>query len=326
MQRREFIALAGSAAAGVASPLARAQQPGTPVIGFLNNGSPAEWAHLVAAFNQGLTEGGFVEGRNVTIEYRWANLQNDRLPELAADLVRRRAAVIAVSGGLVPALAAKAATTTIPIVFNMGSDPIDAGLVTSLARPEANLTGVSIWSNLLGAKRLELLHELVPTGAVVDMLVNPTGSEAEQQIVQIAADKLGRRLRIHNVSTDRELDVAFATILEQRPGGLLVQGDPFFTSRRAQLILFTTRHAIPTVFAWREFVTAGGLMSYGTSLSAAYRLAGGYVARILKGAKPGDLPVQQSTTFETVLNLKAAKALGLTIPTSILLRADEVIE
>ena len=225
-----------------------------------------------------------------------------------------------------PALAAKAATTTIPIVFNMGSDPIDAGLVTSLARPEANLTGVSIWSNLLGAKRLELLHELVPTGAVVDMLVNPTGSEAEQQIVQIAADKLGRRLRIHNVSTDRELDVAFATILEQRPGGLLVQGDPFFTSRRAQLILFTTRHAIPTVFAWREFVTAGGLMSYGTSLSAAYRLAGGYVARILKGAKPGDLPVQQSTTFETVLNLKAAKALGLTIPTSILLRADEVIE
>ena len=327
MERREFITLLGGAA--VACPLAaHAQQPALPVIGFLNSGSPADWTRLVAAFNQGLSETGYVEGRNVAIEYRWAHGQNDRLPELAAELVRRQVAVIAALGGTTPALAAKAATATIPIVFVSGNDPVESGLVTSLGRPDANLTGLSVFSSLLGAKRLELLHELVPTAALA-MLANQTtasSASSELQIVQAAADKIGRQVRILNVSTDRELDAAFAAILEQRIGGLLVLGEPFLSSRRDQLVLFTTRHAIPTVFAWRDFVTAGGLLSYGTNLRASYRLAGTYVGRILKGAKPGDLPVQQPTTFEFVLNLKAAKALGLTIPTSILLRADEVIE
>jgi ABC-type uncharacterized transport system substrate-binding protein len=325
MQRRSFLTLLGGAAA--AWPLAaRAQQPAMPVVGFLNSGSPAEWAHLVVAFKQGLNDAGFVEGRTVAIEYRWAMGQYDRLPELAADLVRRPVTVVAATGGSAAARAAKAATTTIPIVFVTGTDPVDDGLVTSLNRPDANLTGVSVFSSLLGAKRLELLHELVPATALVGSLANPTGAGNEPQIVQAAADKLGRQMRTINVSSDRELEAALVTILEQRMGGLLVQSDAFLTSRRDQLILFTTRHAIPTVFAWREFVSAGGLMSYGTSLSNSYRLAGGYVARILKGAKPADLPVQQSTTFETVLNLKAARTLGFAIPTSILLRADEVIE
>jgi putative ABC transport system substrate-binding protein len=323
-RRREFITLLGGAAAAWPRA-ARAQQSAMPVVGFLNSGSPAEWAQLVAAFNQGLSEAGYVEGRNVAIDYRWARGQNDRLPELAADLVRRQVAVIASMGGTTAALVAKAATATIPIVFVIGGDPIDDGLVTSLSRPDANVTGLTVFSTVLGAKRLELLHELVPTAALA-MLANPTTVPFERQIVQAAADKIGRQVRMLNVSTDRELDAAFATILDQRIGGLLVQGEPFLTSRRDQLVLFTTRHAIPTVFAWRVFVAAGGLLSYGTSLSASYRLAGGYVARILKGAKPSDLPVQQPTTFEFVLNLKAAKAVGLTIPTSILLRADEVIE
>jgi putative ABC transport system substrate-binding protein len=324
MRRREFITLLGGAAA--TWPLAaRAQQRTLPVVGFLNSGWPAEWAQLVAAFNQGLTEAGYVEGRNVAIEYRWARGQNDRLPELATDLVRRRVAVIASMGGTTAALVAKAATATIPIVFVIGGDPIDDGLVTSLARPDANVTGFTVFSTLLGAKRLELLHELVPTG-VLAMLVNPTTVPFERQIVQAAADQIGRQVRMLNVSTDRELDAAFATIIEQRIGGFLVQGEPFLTSRRDQLVLFTTRQAIPSVFAWRVFVTSGGLLSYGTSLPASYRQAGTYVGRILKGAKPGDLPVQQPTTFETVLNIKAAKALGLTIPTTILLRATEVIE
>jgi putative tryptophan/tyrosine transport system substrate-binding protein len=325
LQRRDFITLLGGAAA--AWPLAaHAQRPALPVIGFLHSGSPTEWTHLVAAFNQGLNEGGFADGRNVTIEFQWANFQNDHLPALAADLVRRRVAVIAAAGGPASALAAKAATTTIPIVFSAGNDPIEDGLVTSLNRPDANVTGVAIMSNLLGAKRLELLHELVPPTAEVALLHNPTSSEREPLIVQAAANKLGRQLRILNVSNDRELDAALATILEQRIGGLLVEGEAFFTSRREQLILFTTRYAIPTVFAFREFTAAGGLMSYGASLSAAYRLMASYVARILKGEKPADLPVQQSTTLETVVNLKAARTLGLTVPPAILLRADEVIE
>ncbi len=324
MKRREFIAGVGSAAAWPV--VAQAQQQRAPVIGFLHNGSPALWTHLVAAFDQGLKESGLEDGRNVTVEFRWANLQNDLLPTLATDLVRRRVAVIATAGGPAPALAAKAATTTIPIVFNGGMDPIADGLVTSLNRPDSNLTGVAIMSNLLGGKRLELLHELIPPTAKVGMLHNPTSSENELKIVQGAADKLGRQLLIINVSNDRELETAFATILEQHIGGLLIEGEAFLTSRRDQLILFTTRHAIPTVFAFREFPAAGGLMSYGASLSAAYRLEASYVARILKGAKPADLPVQQSATFETVLNLRAARTLGLTIPTSILLRADEVIE
>jgi putative tryptophan/tyrosine transport system substrate-binding protein len=326
MRRREFIAGLGSAAAWPV--VARAQQPALPVVGFLNSGTPAEWAHLVAAFNQGLNETGFVGGRNVAIEYRWAQGQYDRLPELAADLVRRQMAVIASTGGVNSTLAVQAATASIPIVFVHGTDPVDDGFVTRLSRPDANLTGINMFSTVLTVKRQELLHQLVPTAPFVAMLVNPTASttRSEVQTVQGAADKIGQQVRILNVSTDRDIDAAFATIVEQRIGGLMVQSDLFLTSRRDLLVLLTTRHAIPTIFAHREFVTAGGLMSYGTSLTAAYRLAGTYVGRILKGAKAADLPVQQSTTFETVLNLKAAKVLGITFPETLLATADEVIQ
>jgi putative ABC transport system substrate-binding protein len=326
IRRREFITLLGGAA--VARPVAaRAQQPAMPVVGFLNSGSAAEWAHLVAAFKEGLNEVRYVEGRNVAVEYRWAQGQNDRLPGLAADLIRRQVAVI-VAFGPPAAVAAKAATATIPIIFVVGTDPIDLGLVASISRPTSNLTGLNIFSEVLTPKRQELLHELVPTAPLVAMLVNPTSAQTESELrdVQAAADKLGQQVRIFNVGTDREIDLAFATAIDQRLGGLLVQTDQFFTGRRDQLVLLTTRHAIPTVFGFREFVMAGGLMSYGTSLRAAYRQVGIYAGRILTGEKPADLPVQQATTFETVVNLRAAKALGVTIPTAILLRADEVIE
>jgi putative tryptophan/tyrosine transport system substrate-binding protein len=324
--RRDLLATLGGAAAWPVA--ARAQQPGMPVVGFLNSGSAAEWAHLVAAFKEGLNELGYFEGRNVTVDYRWAQGQNDRVPALAADLVARQVAVIVTMGGMTPALAAKAATATIPIVFIAGADPIDSGLVTSISRPTSNVTGVNIFADVLTPKRQELLHELVPTASIVAMLVNPTAAQTQSELrdVQQAANRLGQQLRVLDASTDRELDAAFATLIDQRIGGLLVQADPFFTGRRDQLVLLTTRHAIPTVFAFREFVTAGGLMSYGTSLRAAYRQLGIYAGRILKGEKPGDLPVQQATAFETVVNLRAAKALGVTIPTAILLRADEVIE
>jgi putative ABC transport system substrate-binding protein len=326
IRRREFITLLGGAA--VARPVAaRAQQPAMPVVGFLNSGSAAEWAHLVAAFKEGLNEVRYVEGRNVAVEYRWAQGQNDRLPGLAADLIRRQVAVI-VAFGPPAAVAAKAATATIPIIFVVGTDPIDLGLVASISRPTSNLTGLNIFSEVLTPKRQELLHELVPTAPLVAMLVNPTSAQTESELrdVQAAADKLGQQVRIFNVGTDREIDLAFATAIDQRLGGLLVQTDQFFTGRRDQLVLLTTRHAIPTVFGFREFVMAGGLMSYGTSLRAAYRQVGIYAGRILTGEKPADLPVQQATAFETVVNLRAAKALGVTIPTAILLRADEVIE
>jgi putative tryptophan/tyrosine transport system substrate-binding protein len=326
MRRREFITLLGGA---VTWPLAaRAQQSAMPVVGFLNSGSAAEWVHLVAAFKEGLNELGYVEGRNVAVDYRWAQGQNDRVPALAADLAARQVAVIVTMGGMTPALAAKAATATIPIVFIAGADPIDSGLVTSFSRPTSNVTGVNIFADVLTPKRQELLHELSPAASVVAMLVNPTAAQTESELrnVQPAADRLGQQVRILGASNDHELDAAFVTIINQRIGGLLVQPDPFFTSRRDQLVLLTTRHAIPTVFAFREFVTAGGLMSYGTSLRAAYRQLGIYAGRILKGEKPADLPVQQATAFEMVVNLRAAKALGVTIPTAILLRADEVIE
>jgi putative ABC transport system substrate-binding protein len=325
MRRRDFITLLGAAA--VARPkAARAQRPALPVVGFLNSGSSAEFAHLVAAFSQGLNDAGFIEGRNVAIEYRWAQGQYGRLPELAADLVDRKVAVIAASGGTSSALAAKAATVTIPIVFVGGGDPVADGLVASLSRPAANVTGMTVFSAALGVKRLELLRELLPSGTVVGMLVNPTGKVSEHDIVQAAADNVGQQIRMLNVSNDREIDAAFATILEERIGGLLVTGDPFFTSRRDELVLLTTRHGIPTVFPWREYVIGGGLLSYGTSLRNSYSEMAGYVGRILKGAKTTDLPVQQPSKFELVLNLKAAKALAVTIPTSILLRADEVIK
>jgi putative ABC transport system substrate-binding protein len=325
MRRRAFIKLLGSSAA--AWPLAaRAQQP-MPLIGFLNSGSPAEWAHLVAAFKRGLNELGFVEDRNVTVEYRWALGENDRLPSLAADLVRRQVTVIAAFGPPA-ALAAKAATSTIPIVFMAGTDPIDLGLVTNFRRPTGNITGLNVFAEVLTPKRQELLHELVPTAPVVAMLMNSAAAQTQYELrdVQAAANKLGQQVRIFNVGSDVEIDAAFAAIVDQRIGGLLVQTDQFFTVRRDQLVLLTTRHAIPTVFGWREFAIAGGLISYGTSLRAAYRWIALYAGRILKGEKPADLPVQQATAFETVVNLKAAKALGVTIPTAILLRADEVIE
>ena len=327
MKRREFITLLGGAAAGW--PLAaHAQQPAMPVVGFLNSGSAAEWGHLVLAFKEGLNELGYVEGRNVAVEYRWAQGENERLPGLAADLVRRQVAVIAAIGPITATLAAKAATDTIPIVFTVGTDPIDAGLVTSIGRPTSNLTGINIFAEALTPKRQELLHELVPTAPLVAMLVNPTSAQTRRELrdAQAAADKLGQQVRIFNISSDRELDAAFATIVEQRIGGLIVQPEPFFTGRRDQLVLLTTRHAIPTVFGFREFALAGGLMSHGPSLRAAYRQVGIYVGRILKGEKPADLPVQQATAFETVVNLKTAKALGLDLPATVLARADEVIE
>ena len=326
MKRREFITLLGSAA--VWPLMARAQQQPLPLIGFLNSGSAAEWTHLVAAFKEGLNEAGYTEGKNVAIEYRWAQGENDRLPGLAADLVRRQVAVIAAIGPITATLAAKAATTTIPIVFTVGVDPIDAGLVTSFSRPTSNLTGINIFAETLSPKRQELLRELVPAAPLVAMLVNPTSAQTQSELrnVQFAADKLGQPVRVFNVGSDREFDVAFASIVAQRIGGLIVQPEPFFFARRDQLVLLTTRHAIPTVFGFREFAVAGGLMSYGPNLRAAYRQVGSYAGRILKGEKPADLPVQQATAFETVVNLKAARALGVTIPTGILLRADEVIE
>jgi putative ABC transport system substrate-binding protein len=326
IQRREFITLLGGAAA--AWPLAAAaQQPAMPVIGFLNSGTAREWAHLVAAFKEGLNELGFVEGKNVAIEYRWAQGENERLATLAADLAGRQVAVIAAFGPPA-ALAAKGATTTIPTVFMAGTDPIDLGLVTNFRRPTGNVTGLNVFAEVLTPKRQELLHELVPSAQLVAMLVDPTAAQTRSELpeVQAAADRIGQQVRIFNASSDREIDEALATIVDQRIGGLIVQTDQFFTVRRDQLVLLTTRHAIPTIFGWREFAVAGGLISYGTSLRAAYRQMAIYTGRILKGEKPADLPVQQATAFETVVNLRAAKALGVTIPTAILLRADEVIE
>src|SRR5262245_22207906 len=326
VKRREFITLLGGAAAWPLAARAQ-QQAALPVVGVLNGGSAAAWAHLVAACKEGLSEAGYVDGKNVAVEYRWAQGENDRLPGLAADLVHRQVAVIAAFGPPAAA-AAKEATAKITIIFVVGTDPIDLGLVTSFRRPTSNLTGINIFVEVLTPKRQELLHELVPAAPVVAMFVNPTSAQTQSELrgVQVAADRLRQQVRIFNVGSDREIDAAFATIIDQRIGGLLVQPDPLFTGRRDQLVLLTTRHAIPTVFGFREFAMAGGLMSYGTSLRAAYRHVGVYAGRIVKGEKPADLPVQQATAFEIVVNLKAAKALGVTIPTAILLRADEVIE
>jgi putative tryptophan/tyrosine transport system substrate-binding protein len=324
MKRREFIAGLGAAAWPV---VARAQQPAMPVIGFLHSASPGPYARLVAAFQQGLGETGYVEGRNVAIEYRWANDQYDRLPALAADLVRRQVTVIAAN--FTAALATRAATATIPIVFAGAADPVQAGLVASLARPGGNLTGATTLGSELEPKRLELLHELVPAGTTVAVLVNPTRPRVSEDILsrlQPAARSLGLQLHVQNVSSELDFDTAFATLRQLRIGGLVIEAAAFFTNRSEQLAALALRHAVPTVYQTREFAAAGGLMSYGGSFLDPYRLAGVYTGRILKGDKPADLPVQQSTKIELIINTKTAKALGLTVPQAILLRADEVIE
>jgi len=328
IRRRQFIALLGGAAA--AAPIAtRAQQPLLPVIGFLNSASPGPYAPNVAAFRNGLSELGFVEGRNVAIDYRWAEGRYDRLSEMADDLVRRRVAVIA-AGGDRAALAAKAATATIPIVFTVGIDPVAAGIVPSLGRPGGNLTGVSSLNAELTPKRVELLHELIPTVSTVALLINPRGSgDVTVKEVQSATESLRLRLHVLRASSEAEIDAAFATLIQIGAGALAlaIGPDPFFNARTEQLAALALHHGIPAVYQFREFAAAGGLMSYGTdSPKEAYRLAAVYAGRILRGEKPGDLPVQQATKGELVINLKTAKALGLTVPLSLIARADEVIE
>jgi putative ABC transport system substrate-binding protein len=327
MRRRDFIkVVAGSAAAW---PLAaRAQQPAMPVIGFISSRSPDESASAVVAFRQGLAEAGYVEGQNVEISFRWAEGDYDRLPMMAADLARRQVTAILATGGNPPVFAVKAATATIPIVFIIGSDPVEVGFVASLSRPGGNVTGVSLFTSLLVAKRLELLRELVPAGTIIAFLVNPDNSNArpDTAVMQAAAARLGQKLIVLSARTEQDIDLAFASLGQQQATALVVNTDAFFLTRRNQLASLEARYAIPTIHDLREYAAAGGLMSYGTNLPNAYRQAGIYVGRILKGAKPGDLPVVQPTTFEFVVNLKAAKALGLTIPVSFQLRADEVIE
>lgn len=327
MRRREFISFFGGVA--IAWPLmARAQQT-MPVIGFLGSSSPDLYANPVRAFRQGLSETGYIEGRNVAIEFRWADGQNDRLPALAADLVRRQVSVIVAPGSTPAALAAKAATATIPIVFQVGIDPIAAGLVTSLARPGANITGVTNINTELVSKRLELLRELVPRATIVALLVNPTSPEITEAVsrdLQSTARTLGLQLQILHASTDRDFDVVFTTLAQLRVGALVIAPDAFFISRSEQLGALTARHAMPAITQFREFAVAGGLMSYGGSFTEPARQVGIYTGRILKGEKPANLPVQQPMKVELVINLKTAKALGVTVPQSVLNRADEVIE
>jgi ABC-type uncharacterized transport system substrate-binding protein len=327
MQRREFITLLGGTAA--TWPLAaRAQQPAMPVVGFVSVASAKGYAPQLSGFLKGLSETGYVDGRNVAIEYRWAEGQTDRLPAMVADLVHRQVAVIAATT-TPAALAAKAATTTIPVVFEMASDPVRLGLVRSLSRPGGNVTGVTNLIVEVAPKRLELLHELLPTARVVALLVNPTNptvAEAYITEVQAAARTLGLELHVLNASTEPDFDEVFAKLIQLRAGGLVIGGDPFFTSRSEQLAALTVHHAVPAVYQGRRFAVAGGLLSYGADSTDAYRLAGNYTGRVLKGDKPAELPVQQATKVELYINLKTAKALGVNVPNTLVGRADEVIE
>jgi putative tryptophan/tyrosine transport system substrate-binding protein len=324
MKRREFITLLGGATSWPIT--ARAQQPAIPVIGFLNSASPKLYADPVRAFRQGLGEMGYIEGQNVTMEYRWAEGKYDRLPALAADLVRRRVTVIAANSPA--AVAAKAATMTIPIVFDSGIDPVKLGLVASLNRPGGNLTGVSNLNQELVPKRLELLHELIPAPTVVALLANPAHPDADNlsKDVAAAASMLGLKIHVLHASAERDLDMVFAKSIQLGAGALVIASDPFFVSQIEQIAVLALRHAVPTIFQYRDFAAAGGLMSYGGSLTDPYRLVGVYTGRILKGENPADLPVQQSTKVELIINLKTAKALGVDVSPMLLARADEVIE
>jgi ABC-type uncharacterized transport system substrate-binding protein len=325
MRRRQFITLLGGAAVW---PLAaRAQQPTMPVIGFLYGGTSADAAYYLPAFRRGMREMGYIEGRNVAIEFRWAEDRYDRAAALAEDLVRRPLSlIVAIGGGGSVAKTAKAATTTIPIVFVANLDPVESGLVASLNSPGGNATGISLFGSLLEPKKLELLHEVVAKPALIAMLINPNNPNAESgaKAVQVAAAALGRRLTIVTATAESEIEPAFLKILQLQAGGLIVAADPFLNSRREQLVALATRNRLAAVYEWREFVQAGGLMSYGSSLPGAWQQVG--AGRILRGENPGDLPVQQPTKVELAVNLKAAKALGIDIPAAILLRADEVIE
>jgi putative ABC transport system substrate-binding protein len=326
MRRRELITLLGAAAAW---PLAaRAQQPGLPVIGFLSSLSADLYAGRVRAFQQGLGESGYVVGRNVAIEYRWAEGQENRLPALAADLVGRQVQVLIASGGTPTVLAAKAATSTIPIVFAFGNDPVRLGVVASLNRPGGNITGITAMTVELGPKRLELLHQMAPAAGVVALLVDPTNPNAEpySKALQAAAHALGLQLHVVHASQERDFDSVFATLTQLQVGALVIGPEQFYLGRSEQLAALTARHAIPAMSQYREFVDAGGLMAYGGDSTFSIRTAGVYTGRILRGEKPADLPVQQATRLELTINLKAAKALGLAVPQSLLVAADEVIE
>jgi putative ABC transport system substrate-binding protein len=326
MRRRDFFTLLG---AGAAWPLvARAQQPAMPIVGFVRLTTPEDSAHLVAAFRSGLAEIGYVEGKNVIIEYRYALNQVERLPALMAELVARQVTVLAATGGSPSARAAKAATDTIPIVFTTGDDPVKIGLVTSLSRPGGNITGISVFASRIGSKRLALLHEMVPTASPVAILVNPTNPDTEDEAkdIEAAAQSLGVQAVIVRAAKEGDFDSAFAALLQQGARALIIGGDTFFTSQRSQIAVRAARHSLPNIWVTRIEVEAGGLMSYGANIPGVYRQAGVYVGRILKGVKPSDLPVQLPTAFDLIINLQTARALGIEVPPTLLARADEVIE